>query len=260
MPSGLAADYDRMIFSGHMRALYGDSGFYNVGHWGGSGEGLTLADACRRLTERHLAGWGPAAARVLDAGCGLGAGTRLIQDRCPGGVVVGINISRRQSAYARERHPGPHYAAMDATRMGFPDRCFDRMVSVEAAFHFSSRQAFLREALRVLRPGGTLVLSDILFRTRDWAAGWLVPDVNAVADLRGYAAICRLAGFDVESVEDVTEETWLGFVRHLRVRAGMAALAAELEMAASAYVIARLRRPLGDWLPGLAFSDAPVSL
>lgn len=232
-----------MIFSDHMRDLYEGSGFYNVGDWSGGADRGRLVDACRRLTERHLSGWGSAPGRVLDAGCGLGGGTQLIQERWPGAAVIGINISRRQVAHARARHTGPRYLVMDAARMGFPDGCFDRVVSVEAAFHFSSRLDFLREAFRVLRPGGTLVLTDILFRTRGWTGGWLVPVGNVVTSMPTYATTCRLAGFAVDSLEDLTGETWLGFARYLRTRAGQPALAADLERAAAAYVLARLSRP-----------------
>jgi ubiquinone/menaquinone biosynthesis C-methylase UbiE len=45
---------------------------------------------------------------------------------------------------------------MDAARLAFADAQFDAVICVEAAFHFDTRAAFLREALRVLKPAGAL--------------------------------------------------------------------------------------------------------
>jgi MPBQ/MSBQ methyltransferase len=100
--------------------------------------------------------------RVLDVGCGFGGTARMAQGRAAI-ALTGVNVDPRQLAVCRALGPG-RWIAADACRLPFADARFDRVVCVEAAFHFASRSAFLAEAARVLRPGGRLVLSDILLR------------------------------------------------------------------------------------------------
>jgi SAM-dependent methyltransferase len=49
----------------------------------------------------------------------------------------------------------------DAARLPIADGTADGIISVEAAFHFSSRRAFFEQCYRVLRPGGVVTMSDI---------------------------------------------------------------------------------------------------
>jgi SAM-dependent methyltransferase len=104
--------------------------------------------------------------RVLDVGCGFGGTLERIDAEWAHMELVGVNVDPRQLEICRtlEGRQGNTFAwhEADATSLPFDDRTFDRVLCIEAMFHFPSRRAFFREAARVLRPGGALVASDIL--------------------------------------------------------------------------------------------------
>jgi SAM-dependent methyltransferase len=207
--SGFVDLYDAMIFDPRTVEIYGGSDFFNVGWW--DADTREQPAACRALMARLLDRVPAEARLVLDVGCGLGAGTQAMRERLPAAAVLGINLSPRQLGHCRERAPGGWFAAMDAARLGLADGCFDAVVSVEAAFHFHSREAFLREAARVLRPGGRLVLSDILLADARLLGEWMVPPENRVATLEGYALALAASGFADIRLEDATAPCWIAF-------------------------------------------------
>ena len=101
--------------------------------------------------------------RVLELGCGYGR----VLSRLAGvaGLAVGIDTSVASLRLAREtlgRGPGVCLAAMDAARLAFDDRAFDVVACVQngiSAFHADMRE-LVGEAVRVARPGGTVLFSS----------------------------------------------------------------------------------------------------
>jgi MPBQ/MSBQ methyltransferase len=103
---------------------------------------------------------------VLDVGCGFGGTLAAIDARRRHMRLAGLNIDRRQLDICRSLAPHPSntlsLVMADASAIPFRPASFDRVVCLEAMFHFPSRSGFLAQAVTALRPGGRLAVSDIL--------------------------------------------------------------------------------------------------
>jgi SAM-dependent methyltransferase len=144
-------------------------------HWGywedpGAADGSVedYAAASERLAQMHfeLAGIRDGM-RVLDCGCGVGGAVDSMDERFSDVGLVGLNIDDSQLEVARRRvHASPgntvDFVHADACDLPFEAESFDAIVALECIMHFPSRRRFLREARRVLRPGGRLVVTDLL--------------------------------------------------------------------------------------------------
>jgi len=206
--------YDNRMRRPLTREYYGYSDFYNFGYW--LPETRTQKEASENLMEKLLTFIPEKRGTVLDVACGMGATTRHLLKYYEPSKVIGINLSYTQLVTSRLNAPGCSFLRMDAARLGFNQNAFDNIICVEAVFDFDAREDFLKEAYRLLRPGGHLVLSDILFPKWAVRLNPLLPQRNWVTDLKEYRDIYLRIGFREVRVMDVTRETWTAFYNHSR--------------------------------------------
>ena len=95
---------------------------------------------------------------ALDAACGTGRHSAYLASI--GHTVIGVDSSAAMLERAREKVPGGEFHEADLHDLPLPDDHFDLVVCGLALVHVPDLQPVLAEFVRVLRPGGNLVISD----------------------------------------------------------------------------------------------------
>lgn len=149
----------------------------------------------RSLITETLETQAPEAIDILDAGCGTGGMLKAIGAIRPGVHLNGIDLSAASCAFTR-RKTGAQVVQGSIDALPFADASFDALVSLDVLGYRMDRLAALRGFLRVLRPGGTLVLNLAAYQ---WMLSYHDVAVGQVKRFtkREAKALLREAGFEV---------------------------------------------------------------
>jgi ubiquinone/menaquinone biosynthesis C-methylase UbiE len=115
----------------------------------------------------QLLSLGPPTGWLLDIGTGPGGIPLKVAERCPDLRVVGIDRSAamiraaRRAAAAQGLASRAFFLIADASRLCFPDACFDRVLSNSLLHHLQDPLATFAEMARVAKPEGTVLLRDL---------------------------------------------------------------------------------------------------
>jgi SAM-dependent methyltransferase len=192
----------------------------------------------RRVLDHVLEQSPSGEARVVDLGCGVGAGAVYLAGHiaCD---VHGISLSPRQVAHARRRAARRRGALRGAVTFHEADFCAlppevadavagaDLAYAIESFVHAGSAAAFFEQAARVLRPGGRLLLIDDLLtgagiaangdpRIESFRAGW---QVHSLLSAEQAVAAAAPAGFELAGRTSLSPFMRLGRPRDRLIRA-----------------------------------------
>ncbi len=206
----VANSYDEWTEDGILEFYWGEH--IHLGHYGSPPQRKDFR-AAKFDFVHEMVRWGgldklPRGSTLLDVGCGIGGSSRILaQDY--GFSVTGVTISPQQVNRAQELTPeglDAKFLVDDAMSLSFPDSSFDVVWSVEAGPHMPDKAIFAKELLRVLKPGGLLVVAD--WNQRDDRTlplnFWEKPVMRQLLDQWSHPAFASIEGFS-----ELLEETGL---------------------------------------------------
>jgi SAM-dependent methyltransferase len=152
--------------------------------------------------------------QVLDIGCGIGGTARYMAEKI-GCKVTGIDLTSEYISIAKTLTDltglggKVTYKVASALDMPFESKTFDAAITIHVAMNIPERATLYREIARVMKPGATLCIYDVMKKS-DESFSFPVPwaesaDTSHLTTPEEMRTLLDDAGFDVREVDDRTD-------------------------------------------------------
>ena len=164
-----------------------------------------------------LAEWGniQKGARIIDAGCGLGHSTLWLaehyQAKVTGITIVPKQVKTMQKFIVKKGIKNVDFIEGSYFSMPFKDNSVDVVWAIEAVCHAQDKSKFYKEAYRVLKPGGKLLIGENLRTARplenekeklltDIFHSWAIPDLDTFEEHQSHALSSGFRSFESKDI------------------------------------------------------------
>jgi malonyl-CoA O-methyltransferase len=151
--------------------------------------------------------------RVLDAGAGKGRYAALLQRRWPDAAITALDVSAEMLRHVPAGIARVQHSLLD---MPFPDGHFDAVLCIEALEHAVQIAEAVRELVRVLAPGGSIVIIDKnkqklgALAMPSWERWFDAYELTAMLTSLGLEVAADYVGYDEQREPDGLFICWMG--------------------------------------------------
>jgi tocopherol O-methyltransferase len=158
---------------------------------------------------------------ILDAGCGQGGSSVWLavnyNVQVTGITLVPHQVKKAQiNARGSKVHDRVLFFEQDYTQTSFQNESFSLIWACESMCHAEDKINFYKEAYRLLKPGGRLIIAEYLRTARpltpedekllhEWLSGWSIKDIDTIEEHKLNAMLCGFTNFNKEDITTYTK-------------------------------------------------------
>jgi SAM-dependent methyltransferase len=160
---------------------------------------------------------------VLELGCGTGRSTRMFTGKDV--TAIHMDINKAFVTYGKKQGRLDNPLVGSAYDLCFAPGVFDKIIIPDAFHHIVQHERLFEECARILKPGGKLIIFDIVLNKKgpNAVVNHVTDGPIWIFDLEGFRKnmlrYCTAVNFDIESISAVREKTIMGLLGGVDVQA-----------------------------------------